>query len=291
MRVREHMLCATAFVMVFAIPSGAPTAENRYIESLRSGSHERRIDAMLQLGFAGNKAAFFYLVENLNSGRDKESAARRHVRTRSVAAEALGRLRDDRAVPHLVMRYGGEESPEVKRSILFALSFFKSAAAEGVVNDGLSSGDEGVLFEAIRTAALSENASHAPRLRDIAAGSPVERVRLAGVYALVALGDDVEKNTTLLEEGLKSRDPEVRFRAAVYLGEVGRAGSLENLAKAREIENMDWVKREIDIAAARLATMRKRQREREEDERLDRIMAGRQQGESGTNRPDRGEAK
>ncbi len=291
MTIREYMLCAIVSLVVFAIPSGAVAADNQYIETLRSGSYERRIDAMLHLGFAGNKAAFYYLVENLNSGRDREPAAPRHVRTRSVAAEALGRLRDDRAIAHLVARYGDEESPEVKRSILFALSFYRSAVTESVINVGLSSGDEGVLFEAIRTAALSGNASTAPRLREIAAQSPVERVRLAGAYALVALGENVEKNTALLEEGLKSRDPESRFWAAVYLGEVGRTGSLESLAKAREIENMEWVKREIDIAAARLATMRKRQREREEDERLDRIAADRLKDESGAELPDRGEAR
>ncbi|RPI90245.1 MAG: HEAT repeat domain-containing protein [Spirochaetales bacterium] len=291
MRVCKYVLCAIVSVPFLAIPVRSAASENQYIETLRSGSYERRIDAMLHLGFAGNKAAFFYLVENLNSGHDREPAAPRHIRTRSVAAEALGRLRDDRAIPHLVARYGDEESPEVKRSILFALSFFKSAAAEGIVNDGLSSGDEGVLFEAIRTAALSGNASTAPRLREIAAKSPVERVRLAGAYALVALGDTVEKNMTLLEEGLKSRDAESRFWAAVYLGEVGRAVSLESLAKAREIENMEWVKREIDISAARLATMRKRQREREEDERLDRILADRQKDESGADLPDRGETR
>jgi HEAT repeat protein len=291
MRIARFVLCAYLFAVTSAVTVDAGASDNPYIESLRAGSYEQRIDAMLHLGFAGNRAAFFYLVENLSSGRDADSAARRHVRIRSVAAEALGRLRDDRAVPHLVTRYGREESPEVKRSILFALSFLKPAGSEGVVGEALSSADEGVLFEAIRTAALSGNRVHSTRLRDIAATSSVERVRLAGAFALIMLGDDVDKNSAFLEEGLKSRDPESRFWAAVYLGEAGRGGSLDGLARAREVENMEWVKREIDIAAARLATTRKRQREREEDERLGRITTDSSREKPGIDPPEKAEAR
>ncbi len=290
MKAPVFVLCAVSFTMMF-VAAAVSAAENPYIELLRSGSYEQRIDAMLRLGFAGNRVAFFYLVENLDSGRDGEASPVRRIRIRSVAAEALGRLRDDRAVPHLVARYGREQSPEVKRSILFALSFLKPAGAEGVVDDGLASGDEGVLFEAIRTAALSGDAAHAPRLREIAAKSPLERVRLSCAYALVMLGDDVEKNSAYLAAGLGSRDPESRFWAAVNLGEAGRTGSLGGLARAREIENMEWVKREIDIAAARLAVMRARQREKEEDGRFDHLMADGPKEEPGTNPPGGGEAK
>ena len=35
---------------------------------------------------------------------------------------------------------------------------------------------------------------------------------------------------------------------------------------------MEWVKREMDIAAARIAVMRKKMKEKSENERLDRIM-------------------
>jgi len=82
-----------------------------------------------------------------------------------------------------------------------------------------------------------------------------------------------------------------RFWAAVYLGEAGRGGSLDGLVRAREIENMEWVKREIDIAAARLATTRKRQREREEDERLGRIITDSSREKPVIDPPEKAEAR
>ena len=59
------------------------------------------------------------------------------------------------------------------------------------------------------------------------------------------------------------------------------------VARAREIENMEWVKREMDIAAARIAVMRKKMKDKSEDERLDRIMAEK----SVVERPEEGPAK
>ena len=96
----------------------------------------------MKAGFSGNKAAFYYLVENLLGEKESALSERRRIRIRAVAAESLGRLRDERAIPHLIARYGREESPEVRRSILFAVSFYRSKEADGVIRDGLASGDE-----------------------------------------------------------------------------------------------------------------------------------------------------
>ncbi len=266
--------------------SGNPT-----IELLRSGSYEQRLEAMMKAGFSGNKAAFYYLVENLLEEKESVLSERRRIRIRAVAAESLGRLRDERAIPHLVARYGREESPEVRRSILFAVSFFRSKEADGIVRDGLASGDKSVRFEAVRTAALSGNSDHAPALREIAIRAGTERMRLAAAYALAMLNDEADRNVALLEEALGSRDPESRFWASVYLGEVGMPASLEAVARAREIENMEWVRREMDIAAARIAVMRKKMKEKAEDERLDRISAEKPAGDGPGERPAKGVAK
>jgi len=264
-------LCAV-IMTAGCLMSPASSSGNPTIELLRSGSYEQRLEAMMKAGFSGNKAAFYYLVENLLGEKESALSERRRIRIRAVAAESLGRLRDERAIPHLIARYGREESPEVRRSILFAVSFYRSKEADGVIRDGLASGDESVRFEAIRTAALSGSMAHAPALREIAMKAGTERIRLAAEYALAMLNDEADRNVALLEEGLRSRDPESRFWASVYLGEVGTADSLEAVARAREIENMEWVKREMDIAAARIAVMRKKMKEKSENERLDRIM-------------------
>ncbi|HPV98040.1 MAG: PBS lyase HEAT-like repeat protein [Spirochaetes bacterium ADurb.BinA120] len=278
------MLCA---IILAALPilTSAAQAGGSTIELLRSGSYEQRLDAMLKAGFSGNKEAFYYLIGHLSGEKEGVLSERWRTRLRAAAAESLGRLRDERALPHLVARYGREESLEVRRSILFAISFFRSEGTSEVIRDGLASSDEGVRFEAIRTAALSGGPVHVPALRELAAKAEAERVRLAAAWALAMLEDEPGKNVALLEEGLKSRDPESRFWSSVYLGEAGMRGSLEAVARAREIENMEWVKREMDTAVARLAVMRKKMKERAEDERLGRATGLRPAGGPPEERP------
>ena len=247
-----------AMVTAAALLSSVNSLEaNPYLEFLRSGTYERKIEAMLHLGYAGNKKAFWLMVKNLNVDDSEGRGSERMAHLRSAAAEALGRLRDQRAVTFLVERYQKEKSLRVKNSIVFSLGLLKDRRGYGVIENGLASGETELVIQSMRAAAMTSNADFIPKIKDAMSKSGDERAALAGAYALVMMGDGIPENMNKLAAGLLSRDPVLRFWSAGYLTEAGRMEGLDPLLRAREIESTDWVRRQIDTGINRLALVKK----------------------------------
>jgi hypothetical protein len=129
----KQIVCTCCFLLVFA---PATVFAQGAVGALQTGSIEQRIDAMLNIGYARNRAGFWYLVKYLEYDRAEEETATA-VRLRVAAAESLGRLNDERAIPHLVERFGKEQSPEVKARILFALGMYRDERARQVIAGAL----------------------------------------------------------------------------------------------------------------------------------------------------------
>ncbi len=231
---------------------------NPYMEILKAGTHEQKIEAMLHLGYAGNKKAFWYLVKNLNAEAEVGRGSERMEFLRCAAAEALGRLRDERAVRFLVERYNKEKSLQVKAAVVFALGLLKHGEGVPVIENALGSGIDRLVIQSLQAAARSGNSGFVPRIKEIVRNSDDKRIKLAGIYALIMLNDSVAENMKLLNQGLLDRDPVTRFWTASYIAEAGKVEGLQPLVKAREIEGIDWVRREIDSGIYRLVVARKK---------------------------------
>ncbi len=243
-------------IVCLALAAGAARASEWLLEDAKTGSVERRIEAMLTLAYAGNRAVFWICVDNLGRVSSDESGSTREERLRRAAAESLGRLRDARAVPYLVARYGEEKKVLVKKSIVYALSRFRHKDALPVIRDALSSGEDDLAFEGARAASASGNREFAGLLKDLAAKAGEGRVRAMALYALVTLGEDADANAAALGAYLGMKDPELRYWAAVLLNEAHRKDQLLPMLRAREIESVEWVKRALDESIARLAAYR-----------------------------------
>lgn len=231
---------------------------NPYMEILKAGTHEQKIEAMLHLGYAGNKKAFWYLVKNLNVEAEGGRGSERMEFLRCAAAEALGRLRDERAVRFLVERYNKEKSLQVRAAVVFALGLLKHGEGIPVIENALGSGIDRLVIQSLQAAAHSGNSGFVPRIKEIVRNSDDKRIKLAGIYALIMLNDSVAENMKLLNQGLLDRDPVTRFWTASYIAEAGKVEGLQPLVKAREIEGIDWVRREIESGIYRLVVARKK---------------------------------
>ena len=87
-------------------------------------------------------------------------------------------------------------------------------------------------------------------------GSPVKRTKRRGLLrnAAVALGNTKDPGAVpALADSLGDDEPLVRGHAAWALGNVGGAGALAELEKARKTEEDPWVVEEIDRALAECA--------------------------------------
>ena len=112
---------------------------------------------------------------------------------RGDAAFALGQLRDERAVPHLIeMRHDPEQM--VRMQVMWALGRFKREPVEATLREGLA--DEATMVrESAATSLAQVGAADAiPLLRTMADSDPVAEVRLDAVEALVILGDETARD-------------------------------------------------------------------------------------------------
>jgi hypothetical protein len=249
-----RIICLCALLSMLA--AGAARADEWLIEDAKTGTVERRIEAMLTLAYAGNREVFWICVDNLGRTSGDESGPTREERLRRAAAEALGRLRDARAVQFLVARYSEEKKILVKKSIVWALSRFRHKDALPVIRDAIASGERDLVFEGARAAAASGNREFAAPLRGVAEKSDEGRVRAMALYALITLGEDADAHASSLGAYLGMKDPELRYWAAILLAEAHRKEQLVPMFRAREIESVEWVKRALDESIARLAAYR-----------------------------------
>ena len=100
-------------LLIIAVIS-APLSAQNMLEVLADGPLEKKTEAMLHMGYAGNKSGFWYYVKYLNYSQ-KENDSHDIVMARCAAAEALGRIKDDRAIKYLTERFSVEKNDTVRR--------------------------------------------------------------------------------------------------------------------------------------------------------------------------------
>lgn len=209
--------------------------------SLHSGdSPSVLIETINHLSYAGYKEGFWDYVRYLDYAIDEESGSDAYL-VRKAAAEALGRIRDDRAIPYLVERFAKEKKDQVSGSIIFALSYYPCEQTNKIVAEGLISQNDIIRYEATIAVVKISAKNLIPDLQKEYIAEKDDSIKMAALYALSALGSESEKNNAELVSGLKNRDPVVRYRSADYIGRLKLVSALKNINSAIEIENKYWV--------------------------------------------------
>ena len=144
----------------------SPVFPQNMLDVLADGPLEKKSEAMLHMGYAGNKAGFWYYVKYLNYSQ-KEDDSRDIIQCRCAAAEALGRIKDERALKYLIERYGKEKNNLVKTKLLFALSFYKNPEIIPVLSDALDSDSDNVKFQALLTSAVSGDSTLSGKVESV----------------------------------------------------------------------------------------------------------------------------
>jgi HEAT repeat protein len=229
------------------------------------GSPEQVIEALNQLSYAGIKSMFWNYVKYLDYSAGEDQGGTAAYRVRKAAAEALGRLKDDRAIPYLIERFKKEKNNKVKSAILYGLSFYRSAAANPIIDESLTSQDDDIRYNAMITAVTVERKEAIPKIKNIFNSEKDAALKITECYALYALGDSPAENTKLLTEGLKDKDPVVRYRANDYIARLKIDSVVGDVLKALEIENRWWVRVEMDRTVTILYNEKRRKREEAEE--------------------------
>jgi len=219
---------------------------------------------MYHLGYSGYKPSFWLLVEYLNKEFEEPNDSRLGVRVRQAAATALGKLKDDRAVQHLVERYKKEKKPRVRKAILFSLGFYDKQQIAEIVQSGLKDDSPEVQWEALQTASSLGDKAPVGAVQQFASSNDDPGVEIIASYVLYESGQEKEKNRDVMLNGLKNKDPEVRYWATHYAAKALGVEALDPIIRASEIESVYWVMKEMDDSIYRLSRERKRQREQEQ---------------------------
>lgn len=221
---------------------------DNYMNILKYGTPRQKAEAMYQLGYAGNKKAFWFYVKYL-SYLPNNSDGVDAVKVREAAAEALGRIKDPRSVKYLIERYDKEKVFSVKKRIVFALSFYRDKRAYPVIENAASSEDEFLHFEGVLTAAKYA----VDEFKDILLKEYNEKEAPAVLKTTAAFGlIQIEKNNDdykqYLIDSLKNKEQSVRYWAAFYIRQLKMTEAEKFLIKALEIENVFWVENEMKLA-------------------------------------------
>lgn len=242
------------------------------LRMLENGTLEQKIDAMRHLGYSGNKAGFWYFVRNLRyTQKDYDSTVL--IECRAAAAEALGRIRDERAVKFLTEAYPAETNTHVRSRIVYALAFYPSdPSIVPAITDALGANTEELLFQGILASAMVRHESFASALSAIRQKHASPAFRATAAYALASAGNARTENIALLRDYLRSPDPEARFWAARHLGMLGDIASIKEVSRAIEIENRPWVSGELDSTLNILYRRRRSLIEQRNTEQFDFIL-------------------
>ncbi|HEY1405681.1 MAG TPA: hypothetical protein VF857_03640 [Spirochaetota bacterium] len=244
-----------------------------YYDVLQNGgSIEEVADALGELSYAGSKRPFWNYVRYLNYEAGETEGGRAYI-VRKAAAEALGRVRDERGIAPLIERFRKEKNDSVKGSLLFALSFYPQAESNSLIIESLSSPSEDVRYAALVCAATLARKELASQIKPLLSSEKDESMKLVVAYTLFSLGDDAARYRDQCIAGLKSDDPGIRFRAADLIGRGKMDEAVPELLHAMEIENRYWVRAAFDQTLGILYYERKRKREAEDDEAYGRIGA------------------
>jgi hypothetical protein len=235
---------------------------SRYIDIVRNGgSPEQVAESLNQLSYAGYKPLFWNYVKYLEYTAGESDGGTGASLVRKAAAEALGRLNDDRAVKYLVDRYAVEKNVQVKASILYGLGFYRDAGIGPVIDDGLSSADENIRYHAMMAAVSSGKKDSAAKIRKLFAEEKDPAMKMTESFALYSLGDDQKANGKFLTDGLKDKDPVARYRSVDYISRLKLDSAADEVVRAMEIENKWWVRVEMDKTLAVLYAEKRRKRD------------------------------
>ncbi|MBP9022389.1 MAG: HEAT repeat domain-containing protein [Spirochaetes bacterium] len=259
-------------LLIIAVIS-APLSAQSMLEVLADGPLEKKTEAMLHMGYAGNKSGFWYYVKYLNYSQ-KENDSHDIVMARCAAAEALGRIKDDRAIKYLTERFSVEKSDTVKAKILFALSFYKSPDIIHVLSSALDSENENVKFQAILTSSVSGDTSLAGKIENVKNTSKDTAFTSAAAFFLANNNIDRDKNVQMLKDLLKDINPDARFWSARNLSLLDETSAIPDLVRAAEIENKYWAAIEIDMALNHLYFVKREKRSRRLSEQTDFVTDG-----------------
>ncbi len=252
-------------LVIILIISAAQYARADYLDVLQNGgSIEEVVDALGELSYAGSRKPFWNYVRYLNYEAGESEGGRAYM-VRRAAAEALGRIRDDRAIAPLMDRFRKEKNDPVRAGIIYGLMFYPQAESSPLIAEGLSSQSEEVRFTALICAATLGRKDLIPRIKPLLESEKDVPMKITASYALFMLGDDTVANRARCVKGLSSDDPSVRFRAADMIGRAKMDDAIPSIMKAMEIENRYWVREAMDHALTILYYERKRKREEAEN--------------------------
>lgn len=257
-------------IIVLIILTAARAYAANSLEILQNGTINEKIILMQEMGYAGNKTGFWLFVKYLNfesEGADEITASK----CRQAAAEALGRIRDDRAVPYLVERYGKEKNINVKRSIMFAFRFYSDESIKEAIIDGISTEDEDLQFQAVLAAEENDDASVTGEIEKLYQSTKQGDIRATCAYILYKKNEE-EKYYNFLLTSLTDRSPDTRYWSAHYLGELKIFSSTSSLIKAIEIESVKWVKRKMEDSIARIYYGEKTRKRIAEHKKIDKLI-------------------
>ncbi len=232
---------------------------SEFINTLENGTIEEKIEAMNHLGYSKNKKSFWYLVKYLDFSPG-ENDTQRSIECRKAAAEALGRIQDDRAVSYLVERWEKEESPLVKEKIIFALKYYKDEKIAQILTEGLADENPGILFQSCITAAHYRDDSLTANVRNVFTSTEDETIKTAAAFALIMLNDEGNEPKKYLADALSSESPWQRYWAAHFIADARLTDLIPELEKCLEIENKHWVQLECERSIVILRTELSRQR-------------------------------
>ncbi len=241
------------FFVIFTFSNSS--AEHIFLKRLKDGSIEQRIKAIYSLGYAKSKAGFWYYVKYLNYQPDQGELTA--VLCRSAAAEALGRIKDKRAIKFLIERYKKEKNDSVKERIVFAFGFYTDPQLIPLVKSALNSKNKDLKTQAILTAAKMNEKSFLPEIKQIFNTEKDVAVQCTAAFAAIRYDKEYEKYAAKLKEYLINKDPFVRLCAAEYLALSAQISAISDLQRAIKIENKEWVKENMQLSLYRLLELKK----------------------------------
>jgi HEAT repeat protein len=206
------MGAAIALVCGFFVWWMRPAYAQALVDALRAGRLEVfSADAATFNGFQNDAAAFQVAVQAL---RDSKATTRR------LAAEMLGRMELDAAIPHL-MRLLSDPEPAVRAAAVSSLGALFADSAVNEITSMFDDPDEQVRAEAL-TVLPKLNASVSPELMakvTALTNDPSLTVQKHAVIALAKLGA-VDEAVPHLTPRLASNDPRVRIFALETVVEI-----------------------------------------------------------------------
>jgi hypothetical protein len=228
---------------------------SEFIKDMESGTIEEKIEAMHQLGYSKNKKSFWYLVKYL-SFKPHETDSERTIQARMAAAEALGRLQDERAVDYLIEAWKTEENEMVKEKIMFAFRYYKNESIKEIIKEGLQDQNLSIVFQTLLSAAHYRDESLTENITAVFNETEDEIVKTAAAYSIMKIKDD-DTAQNYLRDSLKSDKPWRRYWASYFIADARLVTLLSDILKSLEIENVVWVEREMERTVVVLRNERK----------------------------------